>query len=200
MVSILDDFNKKFIKGRDIPTYYAISDYVISRIDNSMLLESIMEIFSGSDDQYVLPLGFSYYYKWFFFESILTENEINRINFDEDIDPNKVYHIHTDYFVYGVNFVEKSFTSLNNPTLDKILVLESLHDLLKFSKIYSTPSSNSWVTINWKSVYQDFGGIQISNVHNDYINKNPDVWWWAWYVPSGFVWNKDILSTITRII
>jgi hypothetical protein len=115
---------------------------------------------------------------------------------------NKKYHLHE------LKFKHNSLTDLNNPSFNKILVIKTKKNIIKFCKKYmiEEPSKNyygSWdyPQIDWNKVVKDFGGIEITvNPSHNIREGKYTSWYSSWDIQSGCIWNDKIIKKVTKIV
>lgn len=186
----------KTILQKDIPERNHLSDRKINNLDNSFFLECIMYIFT-SKNQMIKPLGFWYSLKWYWIENLSLSWDYMSINYLPE--PNKIYSLGSD-FLYEVILADNVFTDINHKGLNKILLLNTYSDLEVFYDTYKLDDDKTrWERINWRKVYMDFGGIELSNIHLDKL-LTKFAWWYGWDVPSGCIWNIDLIKKINLVV
>ena len=115
------------------------------------------------------------------------------------------------FHLYEIKFKYNSFTDLNNPSFDKILIIKTKKNLIKFCKKYmiEEPSVSSGsdyrlsqkANIDWNKVVKDFGGIEITIIPSWAIRIGKYTSWYdSWDIPSGCIWNDQIIKKITKIV
>lgn len=119
---------------------------------------------------------------------------------------NKVYKVKN---LFKLNLNKKSFTDINKPNKNKILVLKKVSDFVKFTNKYKDQDKTN-TKIKWFDVMKDYGGIEnpkiIYNLHNwkfsdikkDY--SEIEAWYYGWDVPSGVIWNNKVPHEIIKLI
>lgn len=129
---------------------------------------------------------------------------------------NKIYDINKDDNLYKVELIDDVYANLDTKSLNKVLRLETYKDFKNFYEIYKYVNKDpndrykDWQQINWKKVYVDYGGIELTSMHFEkmfvgvdkkYENKIKYIKWWReWDVPSGCIWNKDLIKTLELIL
>lgn len=199
----------KTILQKDIPEYNHIAEHKIEKLENASFLNSINYIFTVKNKYPLLkPLGLWYGLKWYWIENLNIGMEYNKIDYNRN--DNKVYEIKSEEYLYKIELVDNVYINLNNMdrnsrAFDKILKLEEYEDFKKFYEIYKYESKNpesdytGWDQINWKKVYMQYGGIELSTIHLDKVFASTK-WWWGWGVPSGCVWNRDLIKNYKLIL
>lgn len=186
----------KTILQKDIPERNHLTDNIINKLDNSFFLECIMYIFTAKN-QMIKPLGMWYSIKWYWIENLSLSWDYMSINYNEE--PNKEYPLGNDY-LYEVVLSDNVFTNLNHKGLGKILLLSNYEDFELFYDLYKLDdNTSSWERIDWRKVYIDYGGIELTDIHLDELLKKKS-WWYGWDIPSGCIWNKDLIKKITLVI
>lgn len=114
----------------------------------------------------------------------------------------KKYEIENIY-LYGIYLKKNSLTDISKKNPNKILVIKTYGDMVKFSKKYKLklPNSNGFYTwIDWYKVSKDFGGIEIPKfIKKAHITLDEYTsWYYGWDIPSGVIWNIDIIKEIIQ--
>jgi hypothetical protein len=91
-------------------------------------------------------------------------------------------------YIHKLNIDRNVLTDIRNKDKNKLL-----EDFDLFNKKYGKDSS-----INWKKVSEDYGGIEICPFLKKRREKN--VWYWAWDVASGCIWNTKSIIKNTELI
>ena len=125
---------------------------------------------------------------------------------NEEFNSNKIYKVKN---LFKLNLNKNSFTDINKPNKNKILVLKKVNDFVKFTNKYKD-STKTNTQIKWSDVMKDYGGIEnpkiIYNLHNwKFANIKKDYseiesWYYGWDVPSGVIWNNKVIHEIIKII
>jgi len=187
----------KLIKQKDIQHRNHLSKNKFNELNNAFFLTSIMFIFSikNSIDK---PVGFWYSLNWYWIENLNIGMRYTDINYEKNDD--SVYNIY-DKYLYKVEIKENSYTNIEYNGLDKILVLDEYKDFKIFYNKYKLDIQSFRQEIDWKKFYGDYGGIEIRNIHsNKFSIKKKTKWWYGWDVPSGWIWNKDLMSNFKLIL
>lgn len=194
----------KKILQKDIPPLNHLSTHKFEKLSNAFFISCIIYIFTSDNKNSLLkPLGLWYSLKWYWIENIYNGMRYDEI--DYTINDNKIYEVDADKYLYKVELFQDAYTNLNFKSLNKILKLEKYEDFLEFYKIYKyeNPDANNeyegWEQINWKKVYMDYGGIELSDIFLEKVYASRK-WWWGWDIPSGCVWNKDLIKTFELIL
>jgi len=84
----------------------------------------------------------------------------------------------------------------------RMLVIETFIQLESFCKKYTIHKENhweTWNTIDWKKVKEDYSGIEIRNYHELKWHNNSwswmhCTWLYGWDVSSGCIWDLSIIK------
>lgn len=187
----------KIILQKNIPERNHLSPYKINYLDNSFFLSCITYLFT-SKNTIIKPLGLWYSLKWYWIENLSIGMYYSEIEYKKN--DNKVYEIQNEY-LYEIILQPNIFSNLENKGLNKILILEKLEEFRKFYDTYKYLNINDDdEKIDWKKVYMDYGGIEIRNVHLEEVFANSKKFWYGWDVPSGCIWNKDLIKIFRLIL
>jgi hypothetical protein len=109
---------------------------------------------------------------------------------DSDIKLNKYEDKFTcsKIFNYSIQLHKSKLTNLHSPNTNKILVLNTLTNILEFTNKYSC----------WDQASKDFGGIEIPIFFKS-LNKENCPWYSAWNNPSGCIWNYEIIKEVSQL-
>lgn len=189
----------KSILQKDIPPLNHLSGWGKFELNNAYFLYSITTIFTTSGkDERMKPLGLWYSLKWYWIENLNIGMRYFEIDYKKNDE--KIYDIGNDEYLYKVELIDDVYTDLNTKSLNKVLRLEKYKDFLKFYDIYKYVNiDNDLEQINWKKVYVHYGGIELSTIHLKKVFATMK-WWWGWDVPSGCIWNKDLIKTFEIIL
>lgn len=172
----------------------------IDRLDNAFFLSCIMYVFM-SKNALIKPVGFWYSLKWYWIENLNISMQYTEIEYEKN--DKKVYEVLQNQYLYEVVLQENVFVNLQNKGLNKILLLEKWEDFELFYEIYKYTDKDDDFSkrIDWKKVYMDYGGIELRTVHLDKLFKwTYRNWWYGWDIPSGCIWNKDLIYKIRLVL
>lgn len=119
-----------------------------------------------------------------------------------------------DGCLYQIKIKSELFTTIDNPDINKILLIKTIKEIRELENKYSIADkvtkrldkligfTNKY--IDWKQVAKEFGGIEIKYnpwskgiiISNNSTKKYLPFWYSAWDVPSGVIWSWNILSNI----
>lgn len=191
--------NYKIILQKDIPERTHISRYHMDRLSSTRSLASINLIFENKPEDNFKPDGFWVSIKWFWIEELMKGYHYDKI--DYTIDPNRKYYVDSTFFVYEVCIDENTFVGLNDKKgLNKIIQLKSYDDMLAFFDKYGFDLGKEFPKeyIDWKKVYMDYGGIELSagslwdiRLRNKFYGRR---WWYGWDISSTCIWNDELVK------
>ena len=188
------------INQKDIPYRNHLSIHKIVNLHNRSQFELFGNYnpqkyqngkFIGNSNDIILqsmqmkPIGFWYSIKdgWIGF------------NFDKDDEENIIYE--TDLNMYELVISPNSFTDLNNPDQNKILLLNN-HEFGNFEMKYTkTNYYNEISKIDWLKVSKDYSGIELPQLNGRYRMQH--MWSSTWDIPSGCIWNVVCIDLLKLI-
>jgi len=134
------------------------------------------------------PLGLWYSLQWHW---------LNYDKLEYDIIPNKKYDY--DGYLYNIELNNDCTTDISDSNKDKILILNNNEDKYIFYVKYqlNTHMGEIFHLINWAKVANDYGGLEISDLNRS--NQLKHRWSYGWDVPSGCIWNADIINKFDLI-
>ena len=191
--------NYKIILQKDIPERTHISRYHMNRLSSTKSLFSIGMVFGSEPQKILKPDGFWASIRWYWIEELMKGYHYNEI--DYTIDPNREYYVDSEIFVYEVQIDEKSFVNLDGKKgLDKVLQLKTYNDMLNFYDKYGLhiEEENLYEYIDWKKVYAEYGGIELSvgslwdiRLKNKILKRR---WYNGWDISSVCIWNNELVK------
>lgn len=191
--------NYKIILQKDIPERTHISRYHMDRLSSTRSLASVNLIFENKPEDNLKPDGFWASIKWYWIEELMKEYHYDKI--DYTIDPNRKYYVDSTIFVYEVCIDKNAFVSMDGKKgLDKIIQLKSYDDMLAFFDKYGFDLGKEFRKeyIDWKKVYMDYGGIELSvgslwdiRLRNKIYGKR---WYSGWDISSLCIWNNELVK------
>ena len=191
--------NHKIILQKDIPKRTHISHNRMTRLSSTKSLFSINMIFDSEPNKILKPDGFWASIKWYWIEELMKGYHYNEI--DYTFDPYRKYYVDPEIFVYEVNIDENTFVNLNEKKgLDKILQLKTYSDMLNFYDKYGfdIKEDSLYEYIDWKKVYMDYGGIELSvgslwdlRINNKNLKRR---WYSGWDISSVCIWNNELVK------
>jgi hypothetical protein len=186
----------KLLEKKDFPyrTHFAKKKF---KLDNN-LNESKINIFNEYRKKtlkeyktdvlnFTPPIGFWYGFRYSWLDFL---NKNKKTTSSESIK-------YTGY-VYEITIKKDFFTTIENKDTNKILQIKNKEDLLKFHKKYYAKGVDLLSQdIDWEKVRKIYGGIEIkyNPFNNSKINDTP-MWYIFFDIPSGCIWNNDILEKI----
>ena len=183
----------KEIKQKDIPYRNFISKKRVS-------LKGFDKLKTLKPSICRMPHGKWYSIKHYWLENLRLEYNYDKINYKKDT-PLLKYDLE-DKFFHKLVLNRESLTNLKKKDKNKILLIKTSKDLLKFSKEYSdkkTISSGVYkYTIDWCKVSNDYAGLEIPY----FLKKLHDLgnpltgWYYGWDIPSGVIWNPTVIKSI----
>ncbi len=189
---------EKHILQKDIPDRNHLSNNKINYLYNSFFLDGIYHVFT-SKSPIDKPEGLWYSLKWYWIENLSVGMRYYEIDYTKK--DKKVYTLDNEEYLYKIELQKNVHTNINDSKgLNKILLLKKYKDCKKFYDKYKYEESShpkrKW--IEWKKVYMDYGGIELADIHLE--KSQIKEWFFAWDVPSGCIWNKDLIKNFERVI
>jgi len=188
---------RKKILQKDIPERTVLAGYGMDHVIATYSLASISRIFT--EKRIRKPSGFWYSLKWYWIEELFKGYYYREI--DYSIDPERVYRVNVDDFVYDIGIDNCVFVEIGGKkSISKILQLKNYEDMLAFYDEYGYDKDDEEY-INWKKVYVDYGGIELAVIQQEkYFDTMKMKWWFGWDIASGCLWNGDLVKSIKWIL
>ena len=202
----------KTIKQKDIPLRNHLSRNQINKLHNRYQYECsdfyisknfdkdgnyIGEKFDDTVLMFKLkPNGLWYSKNWYWLDNLDNGLDYHSVNYGESVD--KEYN-YSNYF-YSINIDDT--VSISEPSdKNKLLILNNKQerDIFKCKYKLDMPSKYEILgaKINWSKVSQDYAGIELNNITAN--TQLTERWYYGWDVPSGCIWNVDVITSYTLI-
>ena len=186
----------KEIRQKDIPYRNFISKKRIT-------LKTLSKLKKIKPSTCRMPHGKWYSIKHYWLENLELNLNYNKIDYKK-ISLLKKYKLGNNYF-HEVILKCDTFTDIEHKDKNKILVIDSSKDMIKFSKeycdtIFSEKNAKEY-EMNWCKVSNDYAGLEIPRFIkkcHDLANKLTS-WYYGWDIPSGVIWNPDVIKSINII-
>jgi len=190
-------FEYKKILQKDIPERTVLAGYGTDHVIATHSLAAISRIFAEENTS--KPDGFWYSLKWYWIEELFRGYYYWDINYT--IDPERVYYVDVQDFVYDIDIDDSMFVGIGDKKgINKILQLKNYGDMIAYYDQYGYDVDGREY-INWKKVYADYGGIELSVVQLEkYFDSTKMRWWLGWDIASGCLWNGDLVKSIKWIL
>lgn len=199
----------KYILQKDVPERMAESNFGLRYLRNDISLMNVQRIFNKKLEPHDKPVGFWYSLKWYWLDNLAKGYHYSDI--DYSIDPYRKYYVNEDWFLYDIQIDNGTFTHMGGKKgLDKIIQLRDEKDTIDFYEEYKYSNDDFSERIDWKKIYMDYGGIELSVTHleelfsknnSKYMKKEKKYGWWlSWDIASGCIWNGDVIKKIRWIL
>ena len=201
---LLSGGKNKYIKQKDIPYRCHLSAKIIKKLKSIKYKKNM---------KYFKPSGLWYSIKHYWLENLRLDMDYDAIDYTQN-NPEQEYNI-TNKYIYEILIKRNDITDLNNPNKDKLLILKTHNDLINFTKKYLQQKKTKnelklekiWSKTNeidWYKVSTDYEGIEIPKFikksHVLYQKKYYNTgWYYGWDVPSGVIWNINVINDIKLI-
>lgn len=184
------DGNKyKIVKNNKIPFRTVLSSKKINLIN---------KCYEQNPTQFK-PTGFWYGIKYYWLDFMMYDYGLEDYTVEPTFKPKKNEHYYKG-FLYEVVIPFNIFINITHkPSQNKILILKTKSDMIRFTKKYGERSKIFYgVGINWNNVMEEYGGIEILYKQNTGSNMNYifHYWYSLFDVPSGCIWNYNIIKKI----
>ena len=180
----------KTIRQKNVPYRNFLSDKKIS-------LDVLCKLNRGQS-VCTKPFGKWYSIRHYWLENLRLKMWHTKIDYSNNT-PSRKYDISGKY-LYEVVLNYGSFIDIKKKNKDKILIIKNSSDLITFSKKYGKEKDGDMI-IDWCEVSDDYAGIEIPKMYkklHDAMNKLT-TWYYGWDIPSGVIWNFDVVSEINLI-
>lgn len=104
-------------------------------------------------------------------------------------------------YIHALILKENMFTDLKNKDKDKILVLKTKEDILKFASIYTT--NKEYLIVKKEKLMKDFAGLEINNYFKikkelTLKERQKNTWFSVLDIECLFntIWNEDVIKEI----
>jgi hypothetical protein len=129
-------------------------------------IDELYKIKIKKKDKFLKPPGKWYGIKHYWIEFGWDYHIMDKKKRDKE-KPNKKYEFDA-CCLYGVQFENNSLTDINNPDKNKIIVIKTIDDMVKFTEKYKLKKSSKinklmdeFNYIDWYKVSKDYAGIEI---------------------------------------
>tara|TARA_X000000950_G_scaffold266173_1_gene341366 strand:+ start:1096 stop:1830 length:735 start_codon:yes stop_codon:yes gene_type:complete len=111
--------------------------------------------------------------------------------------------------IHQINFNKNSICKFDgNPNINKIIIINTLTDLIKFQNKYGTTPNVRIGRIRWDLISKDYSGIEFKNYlklsneikfNTNKNNCNKFFWFLVLGCDCGCIWNKNIIKSINHV-
>ncbi len=81
----------------------------------------------------------------------------------------------------------------------RVLVLDTLHEMVDFNRQYSHKPISAYSQINWPRVAQDHDGLIIAPYHWDLRYEDDFNWYYGWDCASGCIWHPRAVKRLELV-